>query len=155
MFAAIISGDLTALLGRLAELEKEKGNTGRKERKNGKRKGRKTLPRSKFLATALQITDSLNLLNYCSAADFTHRIEVIFVGEVELVDLRFEGFEYFAVTCHVGGQYQHDHTLQCIHNDPQTPASTEIQSKTKRKLSLSVQTLLKKVTHMIFVRYRY
>ena len=80
------------------------------------------------------IIDSLNLLlDYCSAAEFTHRIKVIFVGEVELVDLRFESFEYFAVTCHVGGQYQHYHTLQCIHNDPQIPALTEIQSKTKRK----------------------
>ena len=42
---------------------------------------------------------------------FTNRIDVVFACEVEVVGFRFERFEYFAVTCHVGGQYQHHHAL--------------------------------------------
>ena len=36
---------------------------------------------------------------------------MIFVGEVKLVDLGLERLEYFAVTRHVSGQYQHHHSL--------------------------------------------
>jgi len=61
---------------------------------------------------------------------------VIFVGKVELFDLRFEGLQYFAVTRHVRGQYQHHHALYRTHANRSTSQSIQRESKTKSLKSL-------------------